>query len=173
MTRRKWGMIGKGHSGWHTKGYSVKDKFGSTKTSSSSYDPTDEQLMKYANEAYNNCPVYDASEADSRAFVSFVISGPMVNLDLKKGEVERFGKAQKLTALQMCGPGGLTDGFAACIKRACSEPEHKIGSLDYVASDVYLALLRERVSGVRFGKVQQSKGKPARVLWEDGTESIG
>lgn len=146
-TSEKTGIIGRGKCGWHASGVS---RWGTFSSSGGTLD-------KYASEAPDGCPVYDAHDADTGAFASLVISGPMVDTRLNPGEIKPFGEANKRAALGMLGPGGLSGSFATLAVMAISG----LGSLDSVAPDVYIQLLREKVPGVRIGRVEGG-----RVVWE-------
>ena len=69
---------------------------------------------------------------------------------------ERNSRVQR-AALGMLGPGGLSGGSLAL--RLPSLPTSR--SLDSVAPDVYVQLLREKVPGVKIGHVERGA-----VVWE-------
>lgn len=140
-------IIGRGKCGWHASGISRWGTFSSSGG----------ELAKYASEAPEGCPVYDAREADTDAFASLIISGPMVDARLSAGEIKPFGEKEKRAALGMLGPGGLSGGYETLVAMAIAG----LGSLDSVAPDVYIQLLREKVPGVRIGRVEEG-----RVIWE-------
>ena len=157
--REKFRIIGKGQSGWHAS---------SCKSSLSSYDRSPAELFKIAADAEEGCPVYDASGADSAAFVSWVLSGPMCDVSLPDEGIDRFTREEKNLGLAMCGPGGLSGGFEVMIQQAVREDDRELGSLDSLGRSAWLAELRKRVPGVRFGRVQSGA-----VIWEDGSRTEG
>lgn len=163
----KYRIIGKGQSGWHASSCRIDPNgFVSCKSSLSSYDSSPGELLTIARDAEEGCPVYDASQADSAAFVSWVFSGPMCDVSLPDDACNKFTEDQKRRALAMCGPGGLSGGFDTMVEHAAAEDPAKLGSLDSVGRGIYLAELRKRVPGVRFGRVQSGA-----VIWEDGTRT--
>ncbi len=118
-------LIGRGQRGWHVSGKSAPN---------CSFSGSGGTIEGYLSEAPEGCPVYDASEADAASFISFVVSGPMVNHDLASGQVSRW-----------MAPRETREDFGAVTE--------DLTGLDYVAVDVYLALLRAKVPGVKIGKV--------------------
>lgn len=168
MNNSKICLIGKGLSGWYASFRPVKessDSYSSTcSSSSSSYDRGAEQLLKYAQEAEENCPVYDMSNADPNDIIKWSCKRPMVDVSLKDGDIDKFTRENKNFALQMCGPGGLSGGFDTLVAQSVLENDEELGSLDHISCKQYLDLLRKRVPGTRFGHV-----KTGRVIWEDGT----
>lgn len=147
----KFRLIGKGLSGWHASG---KDNHGN-KVSSSTYDTREGQLNEYVSQAENGALVYDASMADSEEFTDFVCSGPMCDPYLENGKVHSFSKEDRKTALIMAP--ALSGGFQTYALLAQDE---KFSGLDYVAIDIYEALLR-KIPGIRLGKVNDGN-----VIWE-------
>lgn len=138
-------IIGRGKAGWHASGICNGNRCSSSGGT----------LEGYAKDAKTGTPVYDADKADTDAFTSLVISGPMVDPTLEPGTVKRFGEDEKRAMLGMLP--GLGGAFATLATLAMAD----VSSLDYVATDVYLAMLRERVPGVRFGRVERGS-----VVWE-------
>ena len=57
---------------------------------------------------------------------------------------------------------GLQDGFKTLATMALAG----LSSLDFVATDVYLQVLREQVPGAKIGKVVQGK-----IVWEEHSET--
>jgi hypothetical protein len=149
--RDNWAIIGQGRNGWHAQAANI---------SSVSYDPTDERLNKYAAEAAEGCPVYDASRSTS-GFVAFVLGGPMVDPRLSVEESARF--------VQHPGAVDLAEGAFRTLLQADAaqkaNPERGFGgytALDSVSVETFIHLLREHVSGMRFGCVRSGK-----VVWDD------
>ena len=129
----RWHIIGRGLVGWHAAGLTDlgqgKDRPGATTTSSGGdllpyrYGAT--PCPGYAAEAVDGAPVYDASEADARAFSQFVIKGPMVSAALEPDGWTKFGHS-----------------------------ENRPRALDTVGTARYVRLLRASVPGVKFGRVE-------------------
>ena len=140
---RKFVIIGRGKCGWHSDFIE-----GGNKCSSSGGT-----LEGYLSEAGDGTPVYDASEADYDAFASWVFKGPMIDVFLEPGTINKFGDHKALLGMLP----GLKGGFDTLAVMALAD----ISSLDYVAADVYLTMLREKVPNVRFGVVQDEQ-----VVWE-------
>lgn len=129
-------VIGRGKRGWHASGLSHGNKCSSSGGT----------LEGYLQEAEDGTPIYDADQAEMGAFAAFVINGPIDDPTLAPGEVKSFGETK---ALARMAPA-LGGGFRAIAAGALAG----ITSLDMVATDVYLAMLKERVPGVRFGTVR-------------------
>ncbi len=127
-------LIGRGQVDWHSDGVESGNKCSSSGGS----------LEHYLSEAEDGTPIYDASEADLAAFCELVIGGPMVQTDLPPGTVSKFGEKAAM-ARMLPGLGGE---FATIAKAFL------IGmtSLDYVATDIYLGMLRQ-IPGCKIGKV--------------------
>lgn len=134
-------LIGRGQVDWHSDGVESGNKCSSSGGS----------LEGYLNEAEDGCLIYDADGADVGAFASFICSGPMADITLKLGEVKKFGERATL-ARMLPGLGGAYRTIGVAALQAVDQKE-KLGSLDYVAVDIWLTMLKEKVSGVRFGKV--------------------
>ncbi len=141
MKHHGYEVIGKGLTGWHAKALTPHGS-----VSSSSYDPTDEQLRKYLAEAREGALVYDASEADGPAFTRFVINGPILELKLPPGHVHKLVVDPGTGLWEK--PRPYVDGEGA-------------RSMDGLATDLWEAMLRKDVPGVRFGRVTGNS-----VLWE-------
>jgi hypothetical protein len=90
-------------------------------------------IAPYQAAAIDGAPIYDASGADVDAFSRFVIAGPMVAPELTPDGWNKFGH----------------DG---------AEPR----ALDRVGVQRFIALLRERVPGVRFGRVVEGA-----IVWDE------
>lgn len=133
-------LIGRGLNGWHSTGTDQGNRCSSSGGT----------LEGYLSEAEDDCLIYDAHGADEGAFASFIITGPMADFTLKPGEVKKFGE-QATLARMMPGLGGSYRTIGAAALQFVEE--EKLGSLDYVAVDVWMTLLKEKVSGVLFGKV--------------------
>jgi hypothetical protein len=164
----KWVCIHRGKAGWCADGLACWTKGGRPNKVSSSGGT----MEGYAAEAEDGTIVYDAYEADSGAFITWVFRGPMLDPALKPGTDNRFTKEDAKTAIHMLpGMSGAFVGIAAlasvdaCTKDNTSSPDYtkrEYGSGDFVALDIYLALLRAKVPGVRFGKVINHQ-----VVWND------
>jgi|SRR5665213_1205362 len=150
-TREKIVVIGRGKNGWHAAGVGV-----STPNSSSTFSTTGGELEDYLAEAGEDVLVYDAAEVEYGAWSDMVITGPMIKVDLPQGQMDRFTDKQRQTMGRMMGPGGLEGDFASLAKLALSG----FSSLDFVAPDVYMALLKA-LPGIKLGKVKDHK-----VVWE-------
>ncbi len=129
---REYHIIGRGLAGWHADGVNVRSSGGDI-------EPrtwwTDGHIIPpYQASAVEGAPVYDASEADVGAYSRFVISGPMVDA--------------KLAGDGWSPLGGVYD------------PDGP-RALDYVGVERYIALLREDVPGVRYGRVHGDE-----IVWE-------
>jgi hypothetical protein len=142
---RKFIIIGRGQAGWHADLIEDGNKCSSSGGS----------LEGYLEEAADGTPVYDAKDADGATFVSWVFKGPMIDVFLEPGQISKFGDTDKKTLLGMLP--ALKGGFDTLATMALAG----ISSLDYVAVDVYLAMLRETVPNVKFGVVQNKQ-----VVWE-------
>jgi hypothetical protein len=102
-------------------------------------------LEHYLSEANDGCLVYDAETADDKAFTDWVFHQPMLNVRLPSSSMKQlFGEAAPCTI------------------------DTEFGALDSVSPDIYLAVLRKVVPGVRFGVVKDHK-----VEWEDTSCSDG
>jgi len=128
-------LIGRGKVDWHSKGISNGNWCSSSGGT----------LESYLKEADDGTRIYDAKEADYDSFASFVIKGPMVDPTLEPGQVSRFN--EKKTILGMLP--GLGGDFKTLGMMALAD----VCSLDFVAPDVYVQMLQEKVPGVKFGKV--------------------
>jgi hypothetical protein len=146
-------LIGRGRCGWHAKSVGEPDPHGHRYTTTGSSDGG--TLDTYVREAPEGTPVYDASECDYSAFSSFVISGPMVKTSLPPGQIDRFSQ-QDQTAMTHMLPA-LGGEFNTLAKMNLAG----LSSFDYVAVDVYMTLLQDKVPGVKVSKVVQGK-----VEWE-------
>jgi hypothetical protein len=149
-------LIGRGNVGWHATTVGEPSPHGAAYTATGS--SSGGSLQDYLKEAPEGTPIYDAEEADINAFTDFVVRGPMVKASLDKGEIHRFSQADKECLLGMLP--ALGGEFQAIGVLAMAG----ISSLDYVAVDVYIQMLREKVPGVKVGKVVKSA-----VEWEQGS----
>jgi hypothetical protein len=136
-------LIGRGKSGWHAHGLSDGNKCSSTGGT----------LEGYLAEAEDGTPIYDAEQAEMGAFSRFVITGPLEDCSLAPGEVKKFSE-HKTLAMMVPAMGGVFKTIAAHALAG-------ISSMDYVSTEVWLAMLKERVSGVKFGTVRNHA-----VVWE-------
>ena len=155
MDRTTYYMIGRGFAGWHASGLD-----GGNRTSLSGYDMGDEPPAHILKEAAEGALVYCAAHLEDDptagdAVRSFVIGGPMVDVTLPAGTISAFGHHQTLARMAP----DLEGAFAGLARLALDG----VGSLDSVSTDVYAALLREKVPGVRIGHVRL---RPRRVEWE-------
>ena len=146
---KQYVLIGRGKNGWHADGMYDKD---------STFSSTGGTLDGYISEAPEGCPVYDCEESDYDAFAKLVIGGPMHQAGLPPGTIDSFGKRKALLGMLP----GLQDGFKTLATMALAG----LSSLDFVATDVYLQLLRGQVPGVKIGKVVQGK-----IVWEEHRET--
>jgi hypothetical protein len=148
-------LIGRGLVGWHTDtvGEPNEDSPWQYTTTGSGSGGT---LEGYAKEAQDGTPVYDASCGDVSAFTSFVFGGPIVKASLPPGQIQRFSEDDKKCLTHMMTPGGLGGDFRTLGAMALAG----LSSLDYVSVDVYLSLLKDKVPGVKFGKVEKGE-----VVW--------
>lgn len=153
MNTPKWAVIGRGKAGWHAAGSGRHATHSSGGMLEDYTYWTGAACKGYASEAAEGCVVYDASEADSAAFTSLVISGPMLRMDLGD-ETEQFSPDLKETAARMLP--GLEGAFASLTSMALAG----YSSLDYVGWPVYRRLL-EQCGNVKFGVVKSGK-----VVWE-------
>jgi hypothetical protein len=139
--KENWLKIGRGFAGWHANKDCCSSSGGS--------------LEGYIEEAAEGCLVYDAEGTDFNTFAKLVISGPMVKFTLPAGQVERFSDEDRAAARRMLP--GLSGGFDTVATLAQSIT---YCGLDYVALDVYEALLRA-VPGMKVGHVVKGK-----IVWE-------
>ena len=137
-------LIGRGMCGWHSNGLSDGNKCSSSGGT----------LEHYLNEAVDGTLIYDAKEADTRAFTSFVMSGPMVDPTLPAGQISRFGEHKALL--------GMLPGLQGEFKTLGIMTLAEISSLDYVATDVFMTMLRELVPEVKVGKVVNH-----HIVWDE------
>lgn len=138
--KTKWFLIGRGKNGWHAAGMEGPHQ----KVTSSGGT-----LEGYLQEAESGAAVYDAEEADMATFVRWTYRGPMVNIALKDGEVHRFMEGEASVEMMPTGNGYQ----AADLDRLLYDGSHKVGALDYVALDLYMAMMKYQVPGVKTGKV--------------------
>lgn|SRR5574337_180447 len=139
-------LIGRGKVGWHSDGLSHGNKCSSSGGT----------LEGYLSEAQDGTLIYDALEADQGAYVDFVIKGPMVDPTLPEGAISKFGSQDKAALLGMLP--ALSGAFIPVAVLALAD----IGSMDFVAPDVYVQMLREKVPGAKVGKVHNHQ-----VVWEE------
>jgi hypothetical protein len=148
-----WRIIGRGLAGWHASGVEEGNRVSSSGGS----------LEGYVAEALDGTPIYDAEDADAGAFVHFTMAGPMDDVTLPQGKVKLFKERAKLAAmLPALGGGFQTIGMMGLAREPGEGKYEGLGSIDSVATDVWLQMLRRHVPGVRFGHVDGG-----RVLWEE------
>ncbi len=148
-----WRIVGRGLAGWHASGVEEGNRVSSSGGS----------LEEYVAEAVEGAPVYDAEDADAGAFVHFTMAGPMDDATLPPGKVKLFKEREKLAAmLPALGGGFKTIGMMGLAREPGEGKYEGLGSIDSVATDVWIEMLRRHVSGVRFGMVSGG-----RVEWED------
>jgi len=153
--RRIWKIIGRGLAGWHAAGIEEGNRVSSTGGT----------LEDYVSEAEEGAPVYDAEDADVGAFVHFTMAGPMDDVTLPPGKVKLFKDRAKLAAmLPALGGGFKTIGMMGLAREPGEGKYEGLGSIDSVATDVWLEMLRRHVPGVRFGHVGSG-----RVQWAGST----
>jgi len=156
--RITWKIIGRGHIGWHSDGLTADGN----KVSSSGGD-----LKDYLAESDPGTLVYDAMEANDGDFVAMVYAGPIVDATLQPGQVHRFTEKACLAAM-LPGLGGAFQvmGIMALLEDndSASHPkgENRIGSMDMVAPDLYMAMLKAKVKDIKLGKVNDQH----EVVWE-------
>lgn len=143
--KENWLKIGRGFAGWHAN-----------KDCCSSSGGT---LEVYLEEAAEGCLVYDAEGTDFSVFAELVISGPLVKYTLPPGAVERFSDEDRAAARRMLP--GLSGGFDTIATLAQSLT---YTGLDYVALDVYEALLRG-IPNIKIGHVRNGQ-----VIWDNKSE---
>lgn len=146
-------LIGRGLAGWHTDNVGKTFSVSGGATCSITGRSSGGTLEDYLAEAEDGVLVYDADAADVDAFSHLVITGPMVKANLPAGTLRKFGDTATLKRML----GGLEGDFHT-LGVATLEG---ITSLDSVAPDVWVQLLKERVPGVRVGKVVKHQ-----VVWE-------
>lgn len=139
-------LIGRGQNGWHSDGLSNGNKCSSSGGS----------LESYLKEADDGTPIYDAKDADIGDFIDWVYKGPMPNPSLDPDQIDSFRKGDQQTLLGMLP--ALGGAFKAIGVMALSE----ISSMDFVGINVYLQGLREKVRGVKIGKVQNHQ-----IVWDE------
>lgn len=137
--KTKWFLIGRGKNGWHASGLENGNKVSSSGGT----------LQEYLQESDDGVIIYDAEDADMATFVRWTYRGPMVNILLKNGEVHRFMEG-KPSVDMMATESGYQ---AADLDRLLYDGSHKVGALDYVALDLYMAMMKYQVPGVKTGKV--------------------
>jgi hypothetical protein len=148
-------LIGRGKNGWHCAYVGEKEPLQCGGFSQTTSSGSGGSLENYASSAPDGTPVYDADSAEVGSFAHLVIAGPMVDVRLQPGQVKKFGQDDKRTLLGMLPQLQGAFNTIGCLAMA------DLSSLDYVAVDVYLAILKENVPGVRFGTV-----KGGKVEWE-------
>lgn len=114
-------------------------------TEHGTYSSSGAALDFYLAQAEDGTLVYDAINADYNSFAKMVYQGPMIKLDLPAGTTDSF-KYSNVMKQMLPSLGGSFKSIALLSLANFS-------SLDFVAPDVYLELLRKNVSGVKFGKV--------------------
>lgn len=137
-------LIGRGKAGWHSTGLSHGNQCSSSGGS----------LEHYLAEAKDGTWIYDAEEAEDRAFVRWVIAGPMFNPLLKPEEISSFSSEDKKTLL------GLLPGLGGAMQTLAVMTLGELSYLDYVGLEVYLAGLRE-IPGLKVGRVYNHQ-----IVWE-------
>jgi hypothetical protein len=101
-------------------------------------------------DAVEGCVIIDKSECGDDG-VSFVINGPMVNLELPENTVKRFS-GHEAAAFMLPGLGGDFQSLAA---KAVQDREWS--GLDYISLDLYVAAwkgLGAKIGYYRNGKVE-------------------
>jgi hypothetical protein len=147
MTTQKqpWLVIGRGFNGWHASrvNCSLSGAYGEARGAELARDAADGAL------------VYDASAADSGAFVRLVLSGPMVDPALPPDGVDSCSAGLRHAMLEMAPAlGGAFQTYALAAQ------DEKFRGLDRVGTGVYEALLRT-VPGVKIGRVVAGE-----IVWE-------
>ena len=103
-------------------------------------------------DAAEGCVIIDKSECGDDG-VSFVLNGPMVNLQLPENTIKKFN-ARKTAELMLPALGG---GFQSLAKKAVEDK--KWSGLDYISLDLYINAWRSLGA-----KIGQYKG--GKVDWE-------
>lgn len=154
----RWKVIGRGFAGWHAQAPNVSSSGG--QLDPYTYRPGVE-CAGYLAEAEDGALVYDADHLrdNPAAFTSFVIHGPMLDTSLGDDDTSRFTSDGRRTLSTMNGPGGLSGAFSTIATLAQDET---FNGLDSVGSNVYKALLRREVPGIRIGHVVAGQ-----IVWED------
>jgi hypothetical protein len=142
-------LIGIGFASAHATGLEPCFRPGIMNKVSSSGAP----LQEYVERAPNGTWVYDASKADTKDFVTFTLGSPMYEPALKPYQV------RNLMRDKVCNFFGLIP--EECDKDLPTLQTKQVPSGSSVGVDVYIAIMREQVPGVRFGKVQDK-----RIVWE-------
>jgi hypothetical protein len=140
-------VIGRGKAGWHAKTTNMSSSGGSLET--------------YAEQAAENCLVYDADATDYDLFAKLIIAGPMVDVDLPENTVDRFTCEDRLTAKAMLP--GFSGGFEKLAELAIENENFR--GLDKVSIDVFERLLRQ-LPGMKIGRVVRGQ-----VQWETEEQS--
>jgi hypothetical protein len=143
MNSDKYLLIGRGKNGWHAAGLSKWGEFSSSGGS----------LEDYLSRAEDGTNIYDCSEADYSSFASIVFSGPMVKPSLPAGTIQKFGDMKAMAEMLPALGGGFKSIAATALAG--------LSSLDYIATDVYFALLKEKVPGSKIGTVQKNQ-----IVWD-------
>lgn len=139
---QKYKCIGRGLAGWHAKADDCSSSGG--------------DLKSYLEKAEEGCLVYDAEEADERAFIKHVLEGPMLDTKLPLGSEDRIDDAFRERAAKMLK--GLGGGFKTLVARAIIDKGYT--GLDSVSIDIYEYILRT-IPGIKIGHVKDGK-----VVWE-------
>jgi len=132
-------IIGRGFNGWHAKflehGCEVSSSRGT--------------LEEYLSMAQDGTPIYDAENANQKEFIDWVYSGPMVSLTLQPNQVDN-GTKDKVTTLFGLMPSGD--------KVVTSDT---INGFTFIGVDAFMSLMKEKVSGIKTGKVIGGQ-----ILWD-------
>jgi len=151
-SKHEWYVIGRGLAGWHASGINVSSTGGDL-------EPrawwAGGMTTGYLAEAVDGCLIYDASEADARAFTAFILSGPMVDPKLQPGEIARF--TDQAAAARMAPL--MSGGFKTLATRAATDRDFH--GLDSVSVSVYRGLLAA-VPGMKLGTVQGGV-----IVWDE------
>jgi hypothetical protein len=143
MYDMKIALLGRGKRGWHA----------STVGENCEGSSSGGTLEGYLAECDDGVPVYDCDEADYSSFAALVCNGPMVKPSLPAGTIQKFGDMKALAEMMPALGGGFKSIAATALAG--------LSSLDYIATDVYFALLKEKVPGAKTGTVQQGK-----IVWD-------
>lgn len=143
-------VLQKALNGWH--GYGVEN---GNRVSVSFYTNNLQHCLPRASEG---TMVIDKSDIPVDRLTTLVVKGPMFDPTLAPDEVDRFGDKETLADIML--PGLQGGYFAAGVLSLVEKSEgDRLGSLDGVGLDIWVALWRE--AGARIGMVQNGE-----VVWE-------
>lgn len=136
----KYKVIGRGFCGWHAQNDDTSSSGGT--------------LEGYLEKAEEGTFVYDARDADRRAFTKLIISGPMIDTKLNPDEYEKFNHRESAKNMIPMMEGAFKTYLTAAVE------DETFSGLDCVGVNVYKRLL-QKIPGVKVGYVKNGK-----VEWE-------